>query len=60
MGVLPWTGGAVLGFEPAGYAYGDFTSWLIHGLHAECHARFGIRPNRWGLLEPSLPIWVRQ
>ena len=46
-------GGAVLGFEPAGYAYGDFTSWLIHGLHVECHARFGIRPNRWGLLETA-------
>jgi hypothetical protein len=46
-------GGTVLGFEPAGYAYGDFTSWLIHGLHVECHARFGIRPNRWGLLETA-------
>ena len=43
--------GEVLGYDLAGYGYGAFTSWLVHGLHADCHKRFGIRPNRWGLIE---------
>jgi hypothetical protein len=47
----PAEGGDHLGFEPLGFQGTKFHSWLCHYAPAEVCKRFGIRPNRLGLID---------
>jgi hypothetical protein len=44
-------GGKPLGFEPLGFEATKFHSWLCHYAPNEIHKKFGIRPNRLGLID---------
>lgn len=44
-------GGSQLGFEPIGFEGTNFHSWLCHYAPDEVNTRFGIRPNRLGLID---------
>ena len=43
--------GVPLGYEPLGFEGTCFHSWLCHYAPDEVHKRFGIRPNRLGLID---------
>jgi preprotein translocase subunit SecA len=47
----PEEGGNALGFEPLGFEATKFHSWLCHNAPDEAYKRFGIRPNRLGLID---------
>jgi hypothetical protein len=44
-------GGVPLGYEPLGFEGTSFHSWLCHYAPNEVQKRFGIRPNRLGLID---------
>ena len=45
-------GGKLLGFEVVGYSYNDLGhSWLCSGIEKDMHELFGMRPNRYGLID---------
>lgn len=47
----PADGGSPLGFEPLGFDATTFHSWLCHNAPDEAYKRFGICPNRLGLID---------